>query len=266
MYTESAEKIRLVKSHIQMPKEVLKRFHDEKIRFYYYDVKGGFVGSNGRAASTNSEQGYYSQSIENALNEYVETPLGNALKHIEKIDLSQGYLCITGEIENTIKNFIYALMARDPALVEKMDSHSAFLQFLPDREKHDIAVVEGMAFLKQNEFLSDYKLTIMVNTTEIPFVLPLVGIYCYGVSGPEMINLPISPYKALCLVRNDCAEPLIDDEGKIQLIVVHNPEQLRKMNTFAFVRQNKCNWGRVICSQKEELDRLKEQLDAGEKR
>ena len=32
-----------VNSHIQMPKEVIKRFHNQYKRCCYYDVKGNFV-------------------------------------------------------------------------------------------------------------------------------------------------------------------------------------------------------------------------------
>ena len=98
----------------------------------------------------------------------------------------------------------------------------------------------------------------MINRTEIPFVLPLMGLYSYGINGHSIINLPILPTCALCLVHKDYAERLIHDDGTISMFMVDDPEQLKKMNLFAFQAQKRRNWGRIICPQREELDRLKE--------
>ena len=52
-----------VNSHIQMPKLLLRRFHNDKTRFCYYDVKGRFIGTKGTAESTNTEFGYWREGL-----------------------------------------------------------------------------------------------------------------------------------------------------------------------------------------------------------
>ena len=248
---------RLVNSHIQMPKLLLKRFHNKYNRFFYYDVQKGIVGTNGTSKSINTEYGYYSPSTEHFLRDYIETPFGKIIAYIEKIDFRQESFRMTSDFEEVTRNFIYALLARDPETVGEINKNSVFFQFLPSRTRHDIAARNGIAFAKKNNIFGEYVLTFMVNCTEIPFVLPLMGIYSYSINGHSMLNLPISSTKALCLVHQDYAERLIHSDGTISMFMINNPEQLWKMNFFAFAAQKKHNWGCVICPHREELDRLK---------
>ncbi len=257
MSQRTTKKEKLVNSHIQMPKLLLRRFHNENKRFFYYDVQKNFIGTNGTAKSTNTERGYYSSSTEAFLCGDIETPFAKIVTHVENIDFSQNRFCLTDDFEETTRNFIYSLLARDPETVQETNKNSVFFQFLSTRERHDLAVINGIAFAKDNALFSEYILTFMVNCTETPFVLPLMGVYSYGLNGHSIINLPISPATALCLVHKDYTERLLHKDGTISMFMVENPEQIKKMNTFAFTAQKRRNWGCVICPQREELDRLK---------
>lgn len=247
----------LVNSHIQMPKLLLKRFHNNYNRFFYYDVQKGIIGTNGTSKSINTEYGYYSPSTEHFLQDYIETPFGKIISYIEKLNFGQDSFCMTSDFEEVTRNFIYALLARDPEMVVEINSNSVFLQFLPERSRHDIAARNGIAFARKNNIFGEYILTFMVNCTKIPFVLPLMGIYGYVINEHSALNLPISPTKALCLVHKDYADRLLHSNGMISMFMINNPEQLKKMNLFAFTAQKRHNWGCVICPQREELDRLK---------
>lgn len=247
----------LVNSHIQMPKLLLKRFENKYNKFCYYDVQKGIIGTKGTSESTNTEYGYYSHSTEEFLRDHIETPFGKLIAYIENIDFSQNQFCMPTGFEEVTRIFVYALLARDPAVVREIDNNSIFSQFLPARQRHDLAARNGIAYAKSNSVFSEYILTFMVNCTEIPFVLPLMGLYNYSMGGHSVINLPISPTKALCLVHRDYASRLIHDDGMVSMFMVDDPEQLKKMNTPAFAAQKRHNWGCIICPQRKELDRLK---------
>ena len=77
----------MVNSHIQMPRVLLKRFHNSNNRFFYYDVKKHIIGINGTAKSTNTELDYYSQPTEDYFRDNIETPFGELLTYIEKMEL-----------------------------------------------------------------------------------------------------------------------------------------------------------------------------------
>lgn len=257
MSNTKQETLELVNSHIQMPKLLLKRFENKYNKFCYYDVQKDFVGTKGTSESTNTEYGYYSLATEEFLRDYIETPFGKLIAYIESIDFSQDQFCMPAGFEEATRNFVYALLARDPAVVGEIDKNSIFLQFLPVSQRHDLAARDGIAYAKRNNIFGEYILTFMVNYTEIPFVLPLMGLYNYSMGGYSIINLPISPTKALCLVHKDYASRLIHENGMVSMFMVDDPEQLKKMNTFAFAAQKRHNWGCVICPRREELDRLK---------
>ena len=69
-----------VDSHIQMPRFLLARFENECHSFFYYDVKKGFIGSNGHAKSMNTEHGYYPDEVEKLLSDEIEKPFSQVLK------------------------------------------------------------------------------------------------------------------------------------------------------------------------------------------
>ena len=72
-----------VDSHIQMPRFLLARFENEQHKFFYYDVKKRFIGTNGHAKSTNTEYGYYPNEIEELLNNELEQPFSRILQFID---------------------------------------------------------------------------------------------------------------------------------------------------------------------------------------
>ena len=246
----------VVQSHIQMPKLLLKRFHNDNNRFCYYDVKGRFIGTKGTAESTNTELGYYSIATEHYLRDKIETPFGRILAYIDKVDFNQESFRMTQDFEQSTRNFIYALMARDPVVINEMDENSIFSQFLPAQSRHDFAARNGISIAKKNGVFADYILTFMVNHTEIPFVLPLDGLYDYRLNGHSVINLPISPKVAICLVHEDYAERMIHDDGTVSMFLGEFPDVIMRMNAWAFNAQKKRNWGCVICPHRDELDRL----------
>ena len=245
-----------VNSHIQMPKLLLRRFHNDKTRFCYYDVKGRFIGTKGTAEATNTEFGYFSIEIEHFLRDKIETPFGKILAYIDGIDFEQEYFPMTPDFEQSTRAFIYSLMSRDPAMVNEMNENSFFSQFLPTQFRHDYAAINGIALAKQNKLLSEYILTFLVNRTDIPFVLPIAGLYDYNLNGHSVINLPISPKIAICLVHEGYSDRLIHDDGTVSMFMVEFPDVIMRMNNWAFTSQKKRNWGRIICPYRDELDRL----------
>lgn len=256
MSSEKPQKQTAVQSHIQMPKLLLKRFHNQNNRFFYYDVEKGFIGTKGTAESTNTQFGYYSIETEHYLRDNIETPFGTILAYIDQVDFNQEYFIMTYDFERSTRNFIYALMARDPIMIKEMRGKSFFAQFLPEQSHHDFAAVNGISIAGKQRIFADYILTFMINRTDIPFVLPLGGLYDYRLNGHSVINFPISPQIAICLIHEGYAERMIRDDGTVSMFMVEYPDVIQRMNGWAFASQKKRNWGRVICPERDELDRL----------
>jgi hypothetical protein len=99
-------------------------------------------------------------------------------------------------------------------------------------------------------------LTFLINETEIPFVLPIGGLYSYSYKGSIAINLPISKSMALCLIHKNLVNVMVNN-GAVIMLSISDPDIMMDMNSRAFRMQKQRGWGYVICPEREELDRLK---------
>ena len=113
-----------VDSHIQMPRLLLKRFENKYHSFYYFDVKKGFIGSNGHAKSMNTEYGYYPDEVEKLLSTEIESPFSQVLKFIESLDLEKPFFTMTNTDESNIKQFLVSLMIRSPLFMDSINKNS----------------------------------------------------------------------------------------------------------------------------------------------
>jgi len=251
---------KVIDSHIQMPKLLLKRFHNDYNRFYYYDVKNRWIGKNGRAASLNTEEGYYSIYTEDFLRDNIETPFSKVLELIEKVDFELESFSLDSNFEEVVRNFIYALIARDPSALKEMDN-SIFSFVFSEQENRGFMVEQGIGIANNLGLLKKYIVTFMVNDTEVPFVLPICGIYSFLFKGKRVVNLPISSKIAISLIEESAAELLIT-EGVCKMFHISDLEITKSMNEFAFSQQLNRQWGYVICTDRGELNRLCEKINS----
>ena len=221
----------MVDSHIQMPKCILKNFVNEYQSFYYYDIAESKIKMS-RPKSLNAQNGYYSGRVEHMLQQIVESPLGNILKYVKENDFSEP-IDIPRNFENIALTYIHSLIARAPHMYGTIEKHSIFLQFLSgfnETDKHDFAVDTVLEEAKNNSPFENYIITMLVNKTEIPLLLPISGMYSYG----DFVCAPISLNRAIALVRrgSDLCHKLIDGE-QCKVLMVKNESVLHHMNSFA---------------------------------
>lgn len=220
-----------IDSHIQMPKCVLKNFVNEYQSFYYYDVAESKVKIN-RPKSLNAQNGYYSSRVEHMLQQIVESPLGNILKYVKENDFSEP-IDIPRDFNDVVMTYIHSLIARAPHMYGTIEKHSTFLQFssgFNETDKHDFAVDTVLGEAKNNSPFENYIITMLVNKTEVSFLLPIGGMYSYG----DFICAPISLNRAIALVKRDSnlCNKLIDGE-QCKVLIVENESVLHQMNRFA---------------------------------
>jgi len=249
-----------IDSHIQMPKVLLKRFQNNKNRFYYYDVVKQIIGNNGTAKSINTEVGYYSEKAEHYFSDNIETPFGSMLKYIEETGISGDTFSIGSDAEQIIKNFICALVARGPDFNNKMNSEKDFWASFPLQFQHDYIAKTGLELAIENDVLSDYIVTFMINNTSIPFVLSMDGIYNYTLNGHLVINLPIMPFVTATLIHKSYTSRVVREDGALTMFEINKYDDIMLMNDCAFSSQLKRNWGYVVCPEKDELARLKQKF------
>lgn len=244
-----------INSHIQMPKEILKRFHNRYNSFHYYDVVNGIIGKNGRAKSINTENGYYSKEVEQLFNKLIETPLGDFLNEIDKVDFDNDSFVLSEEIKIVAKTFAWSLISRDPTMYSAFKKKIVHAQFMAGN-LHDYAAISGMGYAEKKDMFSDYILTFLINKTDTPFVLPICGFYSYSRNKHSVIYMPITPKISICFANNSYSELILHDDGAVTFFEEFDSEKIKLLNEIAFIEQLKRKWGYVVCPERNELDRL----------
>ena len=244
-----------VNSHIQMPRFLLARFENELHSFFYYDVKKGFIGSNGHAKSMNTEYGYYPDEIEKLLSDEIEKPFSQVLNFIESLDLEKPFFTMTNTDESNIKQFLVSLMIRSPLFIDSINKNSVFFQFLNPADQHTLAISQGIMEAEKQKVFDSFRVTFTVNKTEKPFVLPISGLYSYSLNGHAHVSLPVSPQIAITLIKNTGIS-FIEKDGITRMYLITEEKYVTELNGVAFREQCKQGYGVVISPTKEALEEL----------
>lgn len=251
-----------IDSHIQMPKCVLKHFVNEYQSFYYYDINESDSRRKiklGRPKSLNTKKGYYSNKVENLLQKIIESPLGTEIQYMTSNDFSQP-IDIPLDFRDVSLTYIHSLIARAPHMFSTIEKHSLWLQFFDDlteTDKNDFAVECVLQEAAKNSPFKDYIVTMLVNKTSIPLLLPIGGIYSYG----DFVCSPVSPERAIALVKKDTKlfDQLIDGE-LCKVLLVEKEAVLHRMNLFAIQSEVNHNKQYVVSTSKELLEQYLKEL------
>lgn len=246
----------MMNSHIRMPKCVLKQFADENHFVYFLNLQQGWI-QNSHAESINTKVDYYSEDVEHFLRDNIETPLGQILKFIKSIDQKNPAFTMDDNKKTVMKRFVYALIARSPAMLTEMNQTSIFAQFLPERDLHDQAAVIGIAEAHKHRIFEGWEITFTANHTEIPFVLPLCGTYSFSHDGDTVFNVPVTPHYAITFMPQSVVHKYVID-GTMRLLKIVNPEQAMRFNMFALKSEQKDgNYG-IAANSRKILEVIKE--------
>ena len=183
-----------INSHIQMPRSILSNFENEHNVLYYYDFNDSRI-KRGHSKSLNTEQDYYSEGMEKHLCTNIEHPFSETLRKIKSFNIGERLILTESDLEN-ILHYLYALMARSFENLDALKKNSIFSIMYSDRFIHDFLIQFSLERFEHTEFLADSDITFGINTTDIPFVLPISG-YC---ETNGVVYLPVSPTIVIMIV------------------------------------------------------------------
>lgn len=196
-------------SHIQMPRLVLKNFHNKENEFYYFDFLEQKI-KRGHAKTFYAKQGYYSEFVEKYLGKKVESRLGVLVNFLKETNFQNGNNPPM-DYEEIAYTYLYSLISRTPEFVEEMKKDSSFFQLLAIVDQHDIAAHDALVLAKERRILGEYKVAFLLNNTTEQFVLPAGGIVQYG----TRLVCPISPWRGFVFDKN-----IITEEAEIGLFEI----------------------------------------------
>lgn len=251
-----------INSHIQMPKAMFRRFENSQHCLCYYSVKDDAVRNRGHARTLYAEDDYFSEYCEGYLNHNYEDPFERVLQFINEYDFSNETTAFPFDKEETIRNFIYCLIARSPGFLSDGRNLSVSFRQTDEQAQHDKAAIYGTRIGQELGLLKTYKMTLVENETSKVFVLPTCGIYSVQYKGTMLILLPISPFRAIALVDNSLIG-LSDNTIHMPLFSVSDETVIDIFNKVAFRIQCNEKEGFVVANEEAVLVQLKEQYNRG---
>lgn len=244
-----------VGSHVQIPRLILKNFHNENNELFYYDVDLKTI-KKGHAKTFYREQGYFSDYVEGYLGKTVETPLGKLVSFLKKAEFKDGENPPLNYID-TAFTYLYSLMSRAPMLLNEINENSRFFQLLSEQDQHDIAAHDTLILAKERELLGEYRVAFMINRTSEEMVLPTGGITQYG----SRLICPISPWRALVFDKN--IRNISDDENInfVTLFEVLSSEEIVMINREAMTQEICRNRKHIVATNRALLELLLKQIE-----
>lgn len=251
---------RTINSHIQIPRFILKNFANQQGTLFQLDAKTMQI-NRGFAKSINTKKGYFSNEVEEMMQHCFETPFSILLNWVRKHEFASVNSDISKESWKIVKSFVLLTMARTPKMYENIVANTVYTRFaaVNEEEKADLAVQICMEI--EETVLDTFTITFFYNTSSIPFVLPLCGIYSAPFSRFSSLIYPVAPDLAIMLVKGDFAQELV--EGNRTKLTVLNDEKLaRKLNCRALYDQahfdvyNRLDNNKLIGSSREVLEML----------
>lgn len=186
-----------MKSHILIPKFLLKKFENEKNFFYCYDVNSGEI-KKGHAKSLNTEENYYSEDTEKFLSNCIENPMSTIIKAFEKAENKK--ICLPNNYDSIVINYARALICRGQRIKRSVAKNSISYQFLDEQSKNNYNVNAGLYHAEKEGLFDGYSIELLLNRSDIPLVLPLCGIYECHTKYTTFLVIPVTPIYAFILI------------------------------------------------------------------
>ncbi len=236
-----------IKSHVQIPKFILKQFENINHQLFYYDFEKDEIKS-GHAKSLNTVMGFYSEEIEDFLSSIVEQPFSKFLQKAKPF-ISGQTVDIDYDDRIAVFTYLYSLISRGSTYFETVKKESVTAFLFSEQEFHDIAVYLGITSLSKEQFFQDSDITLGVNLTNVPFIMPNIG-YC---ETKGTIIMPITPFLAVMIVYKD--KERFYENGEHFFAKFDDENSVKNLNMRLFLNE-KNNNKYVTATSKEQLNEI----------
>lgn len=242
-------------SHIQMPKCILKQFVNNKNFLYSLDVNTMEIKKK-FPKSVNTEEDYYSISIENFLSKFYESKIGKVIAFSKNNDFNVDRFEAPEGFRDTVIDYANMLIARGKSFQKEINDSSVFFQFMDKQSRHDFAILSVAENSKTIQPFEDHLVTFAINKSSIPFVLPTGGMCSFKSTYGSIILLPVTPNIAFALIK--CNENFsFVENGVAKMLLFENDEIVMDVNRNAIIVEKSKDKGWIVSADKKILEELK---------
>lgn len=236
-------------SHIQVPKEVFMEFVNDKHYYFKYDILTNEV-KKAFPRKTFTGQGYYSDRMELALNQQIESPLKKLLERVKTLSNDPEVFVMDSELIDSGWNYICSLLARSPNVHKTYSEHLIYSQFcMTTQQQHDCAVRNGIQIAGKWINEQNYDFSFMTNHTSTPFMIPTRGIIECAINSIGCLLVPLTPFCAILLtVHGKQLRPNMPNHIVLD-ISPGDDDRIHFFNCQALQKQINDGVGCVVCTE-----------------
>lgn len=239
-----------MKSHVQLPKSVLKNFSFQTNKdgkcCYVYDFKSKKITIE-KIKELGTIKDFYSESTEKYLSKMVEQPFGMLMKkfkELEKGNIAEFSLDV--QEQKNIKSYANYLLYRSDNFIEQVNQNIFISKVIGDMKREYI-------FEKENEIsemkvFDKFTVEFLVNRTDYNFILPRNGYYYYLKDEVWRVTIPITPKLAFMLIDNNSSGSSVLFRNNIT-----EKESIKILNRFATRVEESTNFDFLASYSKQEL-------------
>ena len=252
-------------SHIQVPNGIIKNFRIDvhgKKRVFFLDLES-LVIRDESSKYIGAQEGFYSESIDVALNKYVETPITKLIADIKRGEWIPGAVkCGYNQDKafEILKNYCLAGIARSDSARKNLEQNSVYAPFVNEQFKHDVLIAVTLDGAYPSHYglpginINECKFCILKNENPRPFILNRSGMYSVKNKGDmESLVFPVAPDMALMFVPSAMVNWELSD-GSLPCISIDDSEGIAGMNIQAIKFEYIMNPSLLISNSKEELE------------
>lgn len=252
----------MVNSHIQLPKGISKHFcnPDQKNNqtVYYLSFKTGEIKC-AAPKKLGIERGRYPDVLEQELSRLVEGPIAKLNAEILKFANGESdSIKISQDDVKTAKTYIKASLTRSDMALDIIREKTG-LSLEEAKEIQRTVIMSGLLNTGAiDDYLSDYKFTVLINKSTCQFVVPRSCFYYVESCGKKTIVAPISPIAALLLIPNTYPIDLVE-QNNLLYAKIESTDDVLELNQRAVKMEYLYNGetGFVASAYKEVLEPLK---------
>lgn len=250
-----------VKSHIQIPKSIVKNFSFKdvvksndsmtKIDFTYkLSVKNSHIRKI-KAKNFCTKKGYYDDDVEEILSCKYEAPFGNIKKEIYQfIKGKKKTMTITPLCFQIAFNFLSSLWNRNKMSLQLYKEESLLKDILPPLTASEYQKICHKIQISPLGFIEDYSMTILIAKGNLDFVTTSCGFTIIPVNKQWLFFLPICPKGGILFYK------LAKDGSPDKNTLFSYPNHTLEINKYLYRTEKVLKGEGVISNKRETLELL----------
>lgn len=253
-----------VNSHIQVPLCVLKEFSSsegflnefgkpERYNYVYHLCQDKSIEKL-KVEEANAEFGYFEDEVEKYLSQ-LESDFSIVKSNIIKCVRTDQKEYFYKETDvGIIKQYCSLCWVRSPAFVKQVKEKSVLIDILANAKQNAVIYTYLCHRNIVDDIFKNLNFTVIINKSNINFLLPQYGVVCVGKQESLNVYIPISTKVLILLSRKNYF-----NNGNINF-GIFNETEVDKFNKIAITTDFKYNVGSVFAKKENDLTRYKDHI------